>query len=69
MRKEDALRHAHECRQWAATARDPKTRTMCLDAAKTWDQLAQEDDVLGGEGSLVGLSSLVNKLRGHGEPR
>ena len=69
MRKDDALRHAHECRQWAATARDPNTRTMCLDAAKTWDQLAQEIDVLGSEGSLVGLSSLVSGLRGHREPR
>ena len=60
MRKEDALRHARECVQWAFTTRDPKNRAIFLDAAKTWELLAQDSDVLERrEGSLVGLSAIV----------
>jgi hypothetical protein len=54
MRKEDALRHARECFQWAATTRDPKNRAIFLDAAKIWELLAQDSDVLDREGASVG---------------
>ena len=59
MRREDALRHARECFQWAVTTRDPKNRAIFLDAAKTWELLAQDSDLLAREAHWSRLSALV----------
>ena len=55
MRKEDMLKHARECRQWAATARDLKTRDRFLEAAATWETLAREHDFLDTENATAGF--------------
>ncbi len=44
MRREDMLRHARECRQWAGTARTEKARLAFLKDADTWELLALRDD-------------------------
>jgi hypothetical protein len=45
MRREDMLRHARECRQWAGTARTHEAKLEFLKAAETWELLAREPDL------------------------
>ena len=47
MSREDMLRHARECRQWAGTARTDETKREFLKAAETWELLAREPDLNG----------------------
>ena len=44
MLREDKLRHARECRQWAGTATTHEAKLGFLKAAEIWEVLARDPD-------------------------
>jgi hypothetical protein len=44
MLREDKLRHARECRQWAGTATTHEAKQGFLKAAEIWEMLARDPD-------------------------
>jgi hypothetical protein len=56
---EEFLRHADECRVFASHARSPDERTMILNMAATWEELARSRE------AMIKAAEAIDAVRGN----